>query len=575
MSPQPRTKGSEEVISTDVLVIGGGIAGLCAAVRAKENGADVLAVDKGGIGWAGQVPISGGHIAIIRPERVQEFFEFTVRDGEFLNNQDWSYQFSKESYKSLMDLNGLNFPFTKTGDTPTILTRQQYFDHVRFNPARSLINLKASALSKGVKTLDKVYMIDLLRRDGKVAGAIGFGLADNKTYVFHAKAVIIANGSCRYKRQKLFVANAGEGPAMAYRAGAQLTNAEFANTYGYEIKVVGMYHRHPMYLFFENARGENIIAKHYPQVLVGREPGKEYQDFWQITDAMAKEVEAGLGPIYLNLGKLSPEERNIAKGGTVAAEIRSQMGAQLRAELFRLLETKAGIDPDKGKIEVQPMFVGAQGPIRIDLNCRTTLDGLWAVGDASSLGSGWTGARASGTHPGGSIGFAVVSGFKAGQSAAEFATTTQKQKVTAAEVKMAKKRIFAPLGRAGDVGVRDVMYQTHEAIVPIKYNFHRERGRLKEALVIVETAKQNLARVGAKDHHELSKYHQAESIALAAEWVVRSSLLREESRGTHQREDFPRKDDKNWLKWVVIQDRSGSVQLSTEPVPIEKYRLKP
>ena len=566
---------SEEVITTDVLVIGGGVGGICAAIKAKEGGAEVLAVDKGGIGWAGQVPISGGHIAIIRPERVEEFFAFTVRDGEFLNDQEWSYTYSKESYASLMELNALKFPFVKTGDKPTIFARQQFFDHVRFNQARSLVNLKASALAKGVKTLDKVNMVDLLRKDGKVVGALGFGLVDNKTYIFNAKAVIIANGSCRFKRQKLFVVNAGEGPAMAYRAGAQLMNAEFANTYGYEIKEIGMYHRHPMYLFFENALGENIMKKHYPEVLAGREPGKEYQDFWQITEAMAREVEAGRGPIYLNLGRLTPEERNMAKGGTVNAEIPVQMGAQLRADVFRLLDTKAGVDTNTGKIEVQPMFVGAQGPIRIDVNCRTTVDGLWAIGDASSLGSGWTGARASGTHPGGSIGFAVLSGFRAGRSAADSVRNVAKGDVKGSDLDSTKKTVFAPLERKGDLGVREVMYQVHEAVVPIKYNFHREGGRLKEALAIVEKAKQNLARVSAKNFHELSQYHQAESMAMAAEWILGAALVREESRGTQQREDFPKRDDKNWLKWVVIQERGGTTSFSTEPVPLEKYRLKP
>jgi succinate dehydrogenase/fumarate reductase flavoprotein subunit len=265
----------------------------------------------------------------------------------------------------------------------------------------------------------------------------------------------------------------------------------------------------------------------------------------------------------------------MAKGGTVNAEIPVQMGAQLRADVFRLLESKAGMDTNNGRIEVQPMFVGAQGPIRIDVNCKTTVEGLWAIGDASSLGSGWTGARASGTHPGGSIGFAVLSGFRAGKSAADFASTAAKRETTCLEIDETRKRVLGPLDRKSEVGVREAMYQIHEAVVPIKYNFHREGSRLKEALSIVAKAKQNLPRVGAKNFHELSQYHQAESMAMAAEWILGAALVREESRGTQQRQDFPKRDDKNWLKWVIIQNRNGASDFSTEPVPLEKYKLKP
>jgi succinate dehydrogenase/fumarate reductase flavoprotein subunit len=303
-----------EVISTDVLVIGGGIAGLCAGIKARETGEDVLVVDKGGVGWAGQVPISGGHIAILPPERADEFFQWTVKDGDYLNNQDWTYAFAQDIYSNIMALDALNFPFFKEKGEVAIYSMQKHFNHVRFNRAKSLVRLKASAAKKGVKTLDKVYMIDLLRRDGRVVGAMGFGLVDGKTYIFHAKAVIIASGSCRYKRTKLFVVNAGEGVAMAYRAGAQLINAEFTNTYGFAFKTIDMYHRIPIYLWFENALGENIMQKYYPEVMIGKESGEEMRDFWQITDAMAKEVEAGRGPIYVDLSKLSTDEKEIAKG---------------------------------------------------------------------------------------------------------------------------------------------------------------------------------------------------------------------------------------------------------------------
>ena len=109
----------------------------------------------------------------------------------------------------------------------------------------------------------------------------------------------------------------------------------------------------------------------------------------------------------------------------------------------------------------------------------------------------------------------------------------------------------------------------------MKYNFNREAGRLNEALKIIDTAKQNLAKVGVSDHHGLLRYHQAESMALAAELSTKAALMREETRGQHYREDFPNRDDKSWLKWIVIEEKDGVPQFSTEVVPVEKYRVKP
>jgi len=565
-----------EVISTDVLVIGGGISGMCAAMKAKESQVDVKVIDKGAVGWAGHVPIAGGAIIDVPPGQEDEWFNFAVRNGGYLNNQDWTYAFAENIHRNLTELFSWGFPFVTIKGEIAILSRLKDYATTQFAPAKSMIKLKSAAKARGVGILDKIFMVDLLQQDGKVVGAIGFSLLDGKTYIFHSKAVIIASSSCRYQRAKLFAAISGEGPAMAYRAGAQLMNDEFHNNYGYELKATGTFHRHAMYLFFENALGERIIEKYYPEVAASKERGKEIQDFWQIADAMYREVQAGRGPIYLDLTKLTPEEREIA---TTKRFVELDYGALpppiycMRA--FQVLREKAGIDPDKDKIEVQPMFTVGQGPLRIDLNCKTTLDGLWAVGDAASLGSGWTGARASGTHPGWSIAFAIVSGFRGGQSAGEHAATADKVEIDYERAKQIKKRIFAPLGRQGDMRANDIIYQVHEAIVPMKYNFYREAGRLKEAIGIVDKARQSLVRVGAKDAHELMRYHQAESMVLSAEWDLRSALMREESRGTHYREDFPYRDDKNWLKWLVIKEEKGLPRLWTENVPIEKYRLKP
>ena len=99
---------------------------------------------------------------------------------------------------------------------------------------------------------------------------------------------------------------------------------------------------------------------------------------------------------------------------------------------------------------------------------------------------------------------------------------------------------------------------------------------MKKALGIIETVKEEvLPEIRAADPHELVKYHEAESMTLCAEMVFRAALFRTETRGVHMREDYPDQDDANWLKWTVIQKDGDKMALSTEPVPLSRYKFKP
>jgi succinate dehydrogenase/fumarate reductase flavoprotein subunit len=90
---------------------------------------------------------------------------------------------------------------------------------------------------------------------------------------------------------------------------------------------------------------------------------------------------------------------------------------------------------------------------------------------------------------------------------------------------------------------------------------------MREALGIVRQAQYKLPRVGASDYHDLARYHQTESMALAAEFTFKAALMREESRASHHREDFPDRDDQNWFKWITIEKKNGKMTLTAIPVP--------
>lgn len=553
------------VITTDVLVLGAGGAGMCAALKASERKLDVLMIDKCGIGWNGQVPIGGGILAYVYPDYVKEWTEKVTRGSGFFNNQDWTQNMGEYMHRSMVDLADMGLTFIKKDGEIDILTWGPNIHVTLFDAPKSLVALKKTAKSRGVRMMDKIYAIDLLKNDGKVVGAVGLGLVDGKTYIFNAKATIIATGNCGYMHEKTYSSVLGEGPAMGYRAGAQLVNAEFNSSYVWGIKVLGkeLMGIH-FYLYLENAAGEKIMGKHYPELMVGSHAVYTFDP--RVIDAMYREVKAGLGPIYLNLKGLTSEE--IADLAEDQVEGLTHLMAN---DTMLLLKEKVGIDPTVEKMEMWPRYLYSGGGLRIDTGGRTTLEGLWAAGGSSS--NSWSGGG--GSQAGLGVQSAAITGFVAGENAAVYAAENRRNDIDAAYAEEIIDRIEAPMQRKGEIDAAEVTYRVHEAVVPMKYNRLREAGRMNEALGIVNDAREKLSRVGAADYHDLARYHSAESMAMAAEFTYRSALMREESRAGHFREDFPERDDKNWFRWITIESKDGVPQLATLPVPVEKYRLQP
>jgi succinate dehydrogenase / fumarate reductase flavoprotein subunit len=553
------------VITTDVLVLGAGGAGMCAALKAKEQNVDVLLIDKMGIGWNGQVPIGGGILAYVYPDYAEKWAENVTRQSFFFNNQDWTYQFGKYMHKSTMNLADMGLTFYRNKGKLNILNWGPNIYVTLFDAPKSLVFLKKTAKERGVKMMDKIYAIDLLKNGDKVVGAIGLGLVDGKTYLFNAKTVIIATGNCGYMHEKTYSSVLGEGAAMGYRAGAQLVNAEFSSSYVWGIKalgkeLMGIY----FYQYLENAKGEKIMFKHFPYLKENKQPVYTFDP--RVIDAMQKEVNAGLGPIYLNLQGLSDVE--IAGLAEDQVEGLTHLMAN---DTMKLLREKAGIDPSKERMEMWPRYLYSGGGLRIDINGKTTLDGLYAAGGASS--SSWSGGG--GGQAGLGVQSAAVTGFVAGENAAKHAAKTKRLEIDFNQAKHALERVMVPIQRKGDIDASEVAYRVHEAVVPMKYNRQREARHMKEALSIVNDAKEKLSRVRATDFHDLACYHSAESMTMAAEFTYKAALMREESRTGHFREDFPERDDKNWFKWITIEQKDNIPCLATLPVPVGKYRLKP
>lgn len=572
------TEPFEKTISTDVLVVGGGIAGLTAAIAAKETAPelDVLVVDRatGSAGWAGKAPRTAGHFTFVTPEDdPEDFIKYIVCNiGCFLNDQTLLREYAYATRKLIEQLDLWGVTIIRRPDG-----KVQYNKIGPFPWGTTLADLdmcaRMAAYAKrlGIKFLDKVFVADLISSDGHVTGAVGFSLLDGTFYVFRARATVLACGNQNYGLMPLWNGK-GIGILAAYKVGVEMRNAEFGN-YGGGFLNADMPQSGDWLVtgqdFLYNAKGEYLTPKYRP----GPRPDSDPEAYL----AWYRETTAGNGPIYVDvLTSISDNQRKF---------FFALPGARPLADAFwKNLIMKTMVvrkDPQAKLVRVVHAFQGEISCLKVNTYYSTNLPGLFAVGDISFGGSALYGAVPSppGRIKGSGLMNAVFSGVKGGSSAAVYAAALKAAKiepeVNYSQVKELKDRILTPLSRENGIPPFEVIYKVQEVIYPLDYSIIKSGDRLKEALDKVIVIREELDRMKAEDYHELCNCMFAESMVLCAEMFYRASLMRTESRGFHYREDYPKSDNKNWLKWIVIKKEGEAMKLYTEPVPIEKYPYKP
>jgi succinate dehydrogenase/fumarate reductase flavoprotein subunit len=550
---------------TDVLIIGGGFGGLSAAIRIKELSPEtsVLLVDKQTIGWGGKANKGAGVLWVLAPgDDVDAFVDFHVKNiGACLNDQDLLYAMARESYSAAQKLAdwGVKVMKTQAGDLDT--------SHLPFGWSLAAADLdmmqplRARASKLGVRLLDKTQIVDLLTKEGRVAGAAGFSLLDGSFIVFSSKATLLANGDCDFGVMRMWANACGDGIAAAYNAGAEMRNAEFGNFYDVVNKGTGI----PIVFGFNalfNAQGENISSKY----IQGPQPDIPIS----IILGMEKEVIEGRGPIYFDMAEFA---KSAGRGGIFQWD-RPHVKALFEHEFAKM--QKYGPPPAK-RTEVSLGFTGELSAIRVDHEMKTTLPGLWAIGDASYAGSAWAGAAEAppGRLRGSGLMNALIAALIAAPSVARHSKEAAPSMPNNDEISILKEKLFAPLNRKRGYSASDAIQSIQAVVVPVKYSMRRNKERLEEALSKVASVQEKLAELNAKDPHGLVRCHEASCIALCAEIGFRAALARTESRGWHFREDYPKQDDQNWLKWVIIKKMQDKMIVTTEPIPINQYKIKP
>lgn len=559
-----------ELFTSDILVIGGGMGGLVTAIKAKETNPDldIVVVDKGNIGWAGQATKAGNGIRATSKEEgaMQKAMGYLVNSHtEFMNDQEFLAEYLKVHADNVeyMQHCGVKLSVNEDGTV-------SYFDLIP--GALSCVgveiyicrSLRAFALKLGIRLLSRVNIFELLTDGkGRVIGAIGFDMDKAECKIFQAKAVAMATQGCHFKKIGLEFMGYGTGVGAAYRAGTLMRNVEFSTQTDMVFKKTNT----PIYGGFNlihNKHGENISKKYC---------GKQLLELsTDLVLGMLEEIKQDNGPLWCDLEH--PDE------------IRAIIGGQGHDNSMRMLRDK--IDWEEHVFEKTIRSFGDVGltpettikmvlqvePIKVDTEYRTDVEGLWAPGKISTQGCayfGWT--------RGDGLGNASTTGIMTGESMARYATDATMEELNIEQVAVLKEKIYAPLHRDTTRKPKEIFDTIERYIFQVDKLLTKTEESIQSVLKDVEDMKKIIPELSADDPHTLAKCLEAADSVLCLEMVFRAADMRKESRGQmypHFRLDYPQHDDKNWLKWINIkQDKDGEMELSTEDIPFWKYPIRP
>jgi len=553
----------EERIETDILVIGGGLAGSFAAIKAKEVGIEnVTLVSKGKIGKDSISTFAAGIFTMIFPEDDREelinLWGLSEAYGAGLYDEDWLNIWLEENYDRVLDMErwGVEWELTPEGKFERRVGRFGKKSGM-FHGPQMMAAMAGKVKECGVDIIGDTMITDLLTEKGRpedrVTGAVGFDVRTGEFRIFKAKVTILASGGCGLKsRFSSHRFQTGESCAMVYRAGAQLGRFET----GERLHTTATdFDTHGLILFvtlggrFVNVDGDEFMKDYAPEL-------GNFASMSSVSGASAMEVRAGRGPIYLDMTHFSADDIQKMK---------------LMLPHVTMILERAGVlveDRIVKKMEWAPALyatIGTGGGALTNTRCETSLPGLYACGDARSRPPHFA------ALPG-----ASVTGARAGKFAALTAKGAKDPEIDEDQINRLKQFVFSPLDREEGVDPEHTILGIHETLLPYEVTVISRGDRMEKAIREIERIREEeVPLLYATDPHYLRVANETKSIVLVAEMYLRSRLLREESREGCLREDYPYTDNVDWLKWSMLKQENNNMKLWTEDIPVDKYKYKP
>jgi fumarate reductase flavoprotein subunit len=567
--------------SYDVVLVGGGGAGLRAAIAIAQ--ADprlrVAVVSKVYPMRSHTVSAEGGAAAVVRPDdSLDEHAYDTISGGDWLCDQDAVEAFVREAPEEMLRLEHWGCPWSREADGRIAVRpfggmkkMRTWFaaDKTGFHMLHTLF--QTSLKYPSVARYDEWFVSRLLVDDGRVQGVAAIELASGRVEAIAGKAVILCTGGCG--RVFPFTTNAaiknGDGMALAYRAGAPLKDMEFVQYHPTGLPFTGI-------LITEAARSEGGY-------LINKDGYRYLQDY----DLGKPEPK----PVFRSM-ELGPRDRlsqafvqEQRKGRTIETPYGHVVHLDVRHLGERTINAKIpfvrelclkyqNIDPVRELIPVRPVVHYMMGGVHTDIHGATPLPGLYAAGEVACVSI--NGANRLGSN---SLPELLVFGARAGKAAAEYARRTPEPSsaVYAQAVDEGRRLERDVLQRAGGrerlATIREEMQKTMEesaGIYRTGEGLTRAAGRLREL-------QERCRHVAIDDHSRTFNTELTAALELAfmldtAEAIVHSALKREESRGAHQRTDFPARDDQRFLAHsLAVRNPDGSCRIDYTPVTITRW----
>lgn len=540
-------------VKTDVLIIGGGGAGLRAAIEARKAQVKVLIVAKSRVGQACNTSISNGGFAAATgwrdaEDNPQVYLRDTITGGNFVNDQSLVEVIAQGSAQQIEDLAGFGVAFLKKEGRIQLSISPGHSYHRTVRGEHSFgqdftVPLRKHALKMGVALVEGVLITHLLARDKVVVGAVGVN-REGESLIFQAKAVILATGGAG--QVYLNTDNAGpitgDGYALAYQLELSLRDMEFVQFYPTALGPLGrtvIEYESLVFRFgatLRNSLGEDILQRHglKDPLLMTRD---------RLSRALFREISEGRGEkggVVMDLTTIPPESMGKARG---AIHFPFPAGTE--------------------RFIVVPTCHFFMGGVTINEHGETERKGLWAAGEVCA------GAHGANRLAGNAITEIFVFGAITGKEAAAWATKTTSVKAEPRYLNEAldylKSLVFSQ-GRETERELREEMKKTmwlHAGII-------REQKGLKESLRKLSSLYQALPLARIEQPRHLFRVIELRNMLLTSQMICHASLMRQESRGSHFRSDFPQENNQDWLKNIFITRRGQEMELSAQPVKFGK-----